>query len=569
MKRILLTISMLLIMIVAFAQNQISELNKGLVFRWEGSEWNPTRDMVSGAQGTATATYPIAGRNGDGANRYYSFNGTSDYVTLPTIPAFGTGDFTIIAKINGNSFAGNRGIIGGATNSCSFVVNANGTLKIDKTIISTTGTSTGTISIDVLNTVVYSRSGTTGTFYINGVASGTCTDSENYSVAQTLLGVYGSGLNYFSGSISLVRIFNYALTPTQITNYSKPEYPIEWVDRGATGAELVTNGNFSSGTTGWTTQSGSDITVTSGEAVIGSGQYAQQLGMTILSGKKYLLKVDAYKSGTAASFLLSTINGLWLAGEINYYSSYPITESKTTYLFPFTATGSANGIMFKENYGGGYNMMLDNVSLTQLGCVLDLNPSGLSRASDGSYNTGYWTDRTNSITATVSGAVSVIPPASNLNATYLNGTTSYIGFTGNPTFGTGNFSVNVRFRISNSGGNLVGGANNSFGLQCYVGYGYRINRVGDTDGLYQNASGVLANEWNTLTYTRNGTVGKFYFNGVLQSTISDTYNYSGANNYIGKYDASSGYFSGFIYDVSFYNVCLSDDAVKLIYDTKH
>ncbi|MEI7942788.1 MAG: LamG-like jellyroll fold domain-containing protein, partial [Candidatus Riflemargulisbacteria bacterium] len=205
---------------------QISELSKGLIFRAPLSEWNPTRDEVSGTLGTATATYPVISRNG-GGRREVVYNGTSSYTTLPTIPAFGTGDFTVIIKINPRVIAGYFVIMG--VNNNAFMMSIYNSFIYCGTLAS--DFSTGyTITANVESTLIYSRTGTTGTLKCGTFTSSPLTDTKDYSSNTIMLGT-GAGTN-FSGSISLVRIFNYALTPTQITNYSKPEYPIEWVDRG-------------------------------------------------------------------------------------------------------------------------------------------------------------------------------------------------------------------------------------------------------------------------------------------------------------------------------------------------
>lgn len=238
MKKLLITIA-ILIPLILVGQEQNSILQKGLVFHWPGSEWHnqPTgsADIISGKLGTSTDVQNVMGRGGSG-NRWYEFDGVNDYVTLPTIAPFGTGDFSVVMKININSLADYRTLLSGLDNSFGIRVNPTGYLCTTLTGIDDNTPSAVSVTINTEYVITYIRTSGIGNYYINGVFAGATTDIRNYSVKNSLIGTYAS-LRYFSGSISMTRIFNYALTPTQITNYSDPAYPIEAVDRS--GANLL------------------------------------------------------------------------------------------------------------------------------------------------------------------------------------------------------------------------------------------------------------------------------------------------------------------------------------------
>lgn len=117
----------------------------------------------------------------------------------------------------------------------NFVIYLSGsTLSIGKEEVNDTATIPGIIpGIDY--TLSYTKLGTGVTVILNGVPS-TWTDANDYSETVSLLGRYSIPTPLlFSGSISMCRIFNYALSPTQIANYSRPEHPIEAI-HGGTGA---------------------------------------------------------------------------------------------------------------------------------------------------------------------------------------------------------------------------------------------------------------------------------------------------------------------------------------------
>lgn len=94
MKKSLLLIAMFFSLLIVQGQS-ISELQKGLIFRWEGSEWNPYRDMVSGTLGTGTAVYNVLDRQGSG-RREVVYNGTSSYTTVAN--PLTSYPFTVICK---------------------------------------------------------------------------------------------------------------------------------------------------------------------------------------------------------------------------------------------------------------------------------------------------------------------------------------------------------------------------------------------------------------------------------------------------------------------------------------
>lgn len=570
MKKYTLTILMAMLLVVTFAQNQISELQKGMVFHWAGSEWFPTQNLAGTENGTATATYNVPDRQGSGANRYYSFNGASDYVTLPTIPAFGTGDFSVIIKLNYISTSDYQYIIDAATNGFNLYIAPNQKLTSNKkpgtdNTVSTTSMTNGD------HVVQYVRAGTSATYYIDGVNAGTITDNQDYTGLSNKL---ASSTYGFKGSISLVRIFNYALTPTQIANYSKPEYPIEWVDRGATGAALNTS-TFADYSGTWESFYGASATGFTGISNGGDNAYATtDKDIAIITGKLYKASwTPTLTSGTSPTFNLRQNR---ISGTV--YGSSTFTSGSVS----FTATTTENiCAYFVAGTSQSCEIVVANFKVQQLGCVLDLNSSGLARASDGSYNTGYWTDRTNSITATVSGATSVIPPASCLGATFFNGSTSKIVFSGIPTSVLGATDRTISMWILPF---VNGAAAIIFYYGSIASYGaFYISR--SSDGYLScgnndvNASAVSSTgtslvAWSHVAIVFSGGNIKYYVNGAAAGTATITgTNTAVGDVYIGVYRGAGGglsaYFNGMISNAIIYKEALDADRIKLLYDSGH
>jgi hypothetical protein len=516
----------------------ISELYKGLIFRTELNEYG-ARDLVSGTLGTATATYTTQDKQGNGGTRNVQYNGTSSVSTFTAIAAFGTSDFMVTAKIQVGALGAVRTILGGAANAFDLNISATGYLTAKIMGGSALTASTTLLAASGTYTVSYSRTSTTGTYYVNGVAAGTCTDANNYTVGCTLA---GNGTGYFNGSIFMVRAFNWAAS---VTNYSRPEYPIEWVDRGTTGTELVTNGSFTGSATGWSLGTGWAYGTNNVVAVTASGGLIQTI--STITGKYINVKTTATTTngplkvqvgGTALDYAISngTVNTKCLVGD--------------------------NGnLLF---FGTSLSTTIDDISAIQLGCVLDLNAEGLSQSTS-----GYWYDKTNSLTATNSGTTLVIPPASNLSATFFNGSTSNIAFTGMNGL-TGDITISGWINSQTVGENGSGRFIDNSKLVSYLNVGYFfISRDGNTTAA-KLTSFTRHNEWYNLCITSTTAgVTNIYINGVLTGTANQAAGtpVSATSLYIGNNSAGTRTCNGSISKINIWDRILDNDQIKLIYDT--
>jgi hypothetical protein len=139
------------------------------------------------------------------------FDGSGDYLTLPSSSAFsmGTGDFTIEAWIYTLSSTTQR-IVSSTGNNFEFLlVNTGSSVYLDW--YDGVGDNTSGSNYVPQNSWVHvavSRSGTSLRLFINGVISGSSTNSVSLPATPTLyIGRYGaSNLNPFYGYISSVRI---------------------------------------------------------------------------------------------------------------------------------------------------------------------------------------------------------------------------------------------------------------------------------------------------------------------------------------------------------------------------
>jgi len=500
---------------------QISSLQKGLIFNPDLSEWGQGRDLVSGVIPTNTAVYPVLDSRGNG-RRWLDFNGTSSYVALPTQPVFGTGDFTVIRRVKVGTIGAIRTLIGGAANSFELYISATGYLTALKNGGSALTASTTLLTTGSTVSLGYSRSGTTGTYYIDGVAAGTCTDNNNYTIATTL---GGNGIGFFNGSDVMNRCFNYALTTAQVINYSRPEYPIEWVDRivGTPGAELVTNGSFTGSTTGWTLGGGWAYGADNIIASSSSSSCYQASAGTLYLNKRYITRYTVSNRTSGNCNLI--IGGL-------DRSSYQITSGTFTELVTIATGGFNQNFYFAAN--GGFSATFDDLSVKQAGCVLDLNAEGM--------NASTWVDKTNSLTATNSGTTFVLPSASNLKAMYMNGAAK-LAYTGMDAATT-----DITFATEITPLTLAGRIFDNSKLLVYVNpSGYlTVSRDGTT--LINSAAASITINTNykiAITSTSAG-VTNIYINGVLSGTANQAAGTpaSGTTWNLGNNAASNQAFTG-------------------------
>jgi hypothetical protein len=527
-----------------------SSLNKGLIFDCALDEWNGTRDKISNAIGVNTDVYPVLDKSGNG-RREYSFDGVNDYVNLPSIPAFGTGDFSVVMKVNLKSY--NKTLLDGGNNSFSIYITPTGNIRAGKQGIGY-NTSIVVVPLNTDCTIGYSRNGTIGTFYINGVADTTTViDNYDYTVAINKTGETG----YLpEGSISMLRVFNYNLTSLQVANYSKPEYPIEWVDRITTSGELIANGTFTTDSD-WIKNTGVTI--------------ADNVAHSNFSGGGDILK-ETNKITTLHPLIVKFTISNYSSGYIRvaargaaWGTQYSSDGARTLYLTPLA---NANGD-FAFYTGTGFVADIDDVSVVQAGCILDLNAEGMSSTT--------WEDKTNSLTATVSGATFLKPVASNLGSSYFNGTTSNISFADvdrytlpNDAFSMVfdvNFndlsSISVPLSKSDSGGSnkeyLVYISSNKISIQLFD---YGVSSNYSTFASLTEA--IFINTDYTIGFTYLNGVGIIYINGIevitTKTNIGTGFSIFSNISYpfkIGVLGASTGIFSGKESNVKLYKRALS------------
>ena len=218
----------------------------------------------------------------------------------------------------------------------------------------------------------------------------------------------------FTGDIALVRIWNRALTAAEVLALYNGQ-PVLAADQWGSQTEHISNGDMDPYTTGladdWTKghlasnySIVSSFGFTTGQMVDANGTarawfLQESADMTVVptAGKKYRLTFD-YASGSGTG-LLTVAQGT--SGVGTTISTFPNAATSTAAEVEFTADGIEDRLGF-YNPGSSAFLVIDNVSIVEIGCVAEYAPKGIGDAT--------WTDQSgNSLDGTVVRATAIMP----------------------------------------------------------------------------------------------------------------------------------------------------------------
>jgi len=307
----------------------------------------------------------------------YSFNGTTDYLTVPTSTEYnlGSNDFTVEGWIYPSSVTGVHLVIERRTSN-SFVAGNWGLYMIGANLIffsyeyDSAGNAvltSGTLAINTWYHFALVRNGASIALYINGTsaASTTAVTIATGTVGLTIGADVGSGIRwYWSGYISNLRIVNG--TSVYTANFTAPSEPLTAI----TNTKLLTcksNKIVDSSSIGATITRSGSVAVNSNTAPFttynyaGSGFAVQRLSSSgISSNGKFQITGD-FDEWTGAPVVDSSLKLWWDAGQPSSYSG---SGSTFTDLSGNANTGTLNGSPTFNSLIGGGSLLFDGISQT-------------------------------------------------------------------------------------------------------------------------------------------------------------------------------------------------------------
>jgi len=323
---------------------------------------------VASATGAITATTTLADqggtiaaqRNGLAPRQGLVQDGTLASTT--STAALGSTDFTLGGWVR-QTAAATAGLIAGNASSIALYILSNGTLRADKLGAGSNTASTGTVPVGSDSFVLYVRSGATGTYYINGIAAGTSSDSFNYSTAIGFIGGDTASTNVLNGKIIPV-VYNRALSAAEVLALYQSSAPA--------GADYNTASNTAINTSTVTTSGSGSISSTSasGFAAVATAGYFVRSAPAI-----------AMRTGTRyrVVFTASNLTGTWNV----YFSNGAAVGSATPLITSGVNTVEFTSLNANSNWvefgcGGAGTLTVSSFTFVAIGLLLapDSNNAG-------------------------------------------------------------------------------------------------------------------------------------------------------------------------------------------------
>lgn len=296
------------------------------------------------------------------------FDGTAG-ATLQGLSAFGTGDFAVDVVVNPSTVATYRWLLHGATNAFGLFIDTNGTVNTSLVAVGDNTASTGTVTVGKTRRVTYVRSGTTGTYYFDGVAAGTTTDSRNYSVAPTSLG--GTSTNIFSGTLGPVSIINASISAAEVATLAETGRLPSWCHSAQVGLPA---GVAIAHTGSWSSDGTATLTNNAGQTISWSDTnngycYTQAAGSNLRAvplGKKVTATF------TIANLIGTVLARLAASGTGGSNGAQVALVNGVNYLPE--ATAGSTGLLVDISWSAASSGDLTGLTFTPLGSVLNLDP---------------------------------------------------------------------------------------------------------------------------------------------------------------------------------------------------
>jgi hypothetical protein len=300
------------------------------------------------------------------------------------------------------------------------------------------------------------------------------------------------------------------------------------------GSELVTNGDFSGGTTNWSSPDyNSTLSIVSGQmkivSTISLGRVRQ--GITTVVGKKYLATATITNIDSSTGIQLKLSNGSNLDGAF-FDSSFNTTTNAVTITHEFTATATTTYIGSSHGTSIGQSALLDNVSVKEATNIGDftfsrsssatrVNSEGLIEEMSANVPRLDYSDGSCASLLLEGQRTNIETKSTDINgwslASNVTRTANYI----TSPDGTSN-ATRLQFTSNGFLGNTLQASGTEYTISCYA---KRNDTNTQSFGFFTNGSGAvnsaisLTSDWKRFEFTYTATNGSYV--GLAGSSGAD------------------------------------------------
>ena len=464
---------------------------------------------------------------------------------------------------------------------------------------------TATLSANTWYHAVLTVTATTKTLYLNGAVDGTFTTGSFNSFTVNAIGQNGASGEYYDSTLDDVRIYNRALSASEVAqlySYGLPRFvpTAGRIGQGVDSTQSYVNpGNVSSSVNSflfWMRTASSSPTVNLLD--LNASQNIKIVAGTVTASG--ITSPSIFVDGVSGS----TVNAGW--HNIAVTTGTAVNASAVNLGLNATTTAPLDGVLDDVRF---YNRVINNNEIKRLyriGATLKIN-TDVSRDNPDLERglVGYWSFNDNDMAQSPSNTFAMDRSGNGNNGTLTNGPTRAIGRIGQGMsfdgsndyvdinssigqFGTGDFSIAQWLKappLTTVTQVLISNRQTDCGSSAFWGSGifgtedakdgFILEVMGSGGTNYNNVQTALIvadGSWHHVVTTRVGATLTLYRDGALvtSSTGAGTANVSsGVNTRFGISACVPGgraYLNGAIDDVRVYNRALSADEIKRLYN---
>lgn len=291
-------------------------------------------------------------------------------VTMSFAPA--AADFTVhFPRVNPASLPATAFLAGPATSASAFGLKlAAGVPTVVNVSVADLTAASIALRVGVEVALTYTKAGTVGTYYCNGVAVGTITDSQSYTNATAQLGASASA-NYFTGILAAPIAYNRALSLAEVFALYQQGAPASAADYNTasnTAVNVATTVNDGSAAHDYDTFSGASASAFTAVKSATANESNAYSGTDIS-----LVPGQAVRVSFTCTLTSGTLPVLYLSNtgrSLFSNASAAIVAGANTIVLACTVAGASIRVRFYNAAGDLVNYAISALSITRIGLLV-------------------------------------------------------------------------------------------------------------------------------------------------------------------------------------------------------